>query len=325
MFRRIYRILTNPSGTHFGIRIFRKGNESMVSQPSLEYIADIRPLPIRFNLRQDELMADPFVFMKDGTLYCFYEAKNQIEPGKIRVLSIRPDKKFQVSNCELGLDCHVSYPFIFFAEKANQCYMIPETGALREVALYEADNFPVKWIKKKVLITGDYVDSHLLFFEGTYYLFTTQKTKNNGSQSIDYQLNIFYSDALSGDYHPHPNNPVCTGRKYSRSGGGIVYENGMMYRMAQDCSTSYGRELHVIRIKKLTRTEYEEEMWLENWVKHTLQNEFGGHHLSLFNTEKGAYLAVDVNYKDWYIQRFINPIIKTKIFKNQYIKNYKKY
>jgi hypothetical protein len=95
-----------------------------------------------------------------------------------------------------------------------------------------------------------------------------------------------------------------------------VYENGIMYRMAQDCSISYGRELHVLRIKKLTKTEYEEEIWLENWVKHTLQEEIGGHHLSLFNTEDGAYLAVDVNYKDWYIQRFSNPIRKTKIFKN---------
>ncbi|MFM7154576.1 MAG: hypothetical protein ACKOZV_10675, partial [Bacteroidota bacterium] len=81
-------------------------------------------------MRQDELMADPFVFVKDDTIYCFYEAKNRIEPGKIRVLSIRPDKKCHVSDCELGLDCHVSYPFIFFAEQENQCYMIPETGAL---------------------------------------------------------------------------------------------------------------------------------------------------------------------------------------------------
>ena len=96
-----------------------------------------------------------------------------------------------------------------------------------------------------------------------------------------------------------------------------------MYRMAQDCSDTYGRELHVLRIKKLNRTEYQEELWLENWVEHTLRKKLGGHHLSLFNTEKGAYLAVDVNYKDWYLQRFINLIIKSKIFKNQYFKYYK--
>jgi hypothetical protein len=51
----------------------------MVTQPTLGEYRECRPLPIRFNLRQDELMADPFVFMKDGTLYCFYEAKNPLD------------------------------------------------------------------------------------------------------------------------------------------------------------------------------------------------------------------------------------------------------
>jgi hypothetical protein len=115
---------------------------------------------------------------------------------------------------------------------------------------WKTTEIPEKWKKKSVLVSGTYVDSHILFFEDTYYLFTTRKIKlESGSiEQYDYELCLFFSDSLNTTFEPHPKNPIRTGRKYARSGGPIVLKNGKIYRIAQDCTNIYGRELHFFQI-----------------------------------------------------------------------------
>lgn len=305
VFQRLYRFLTRPRAKLQGISLFRSQEGSIVYQPSLNVFVSVGPSAVRFSLRQRELMTSPFLFVKDEVLYCFFGTKNRTEPGKISVLTIGTDRKIRIEDCCLDTDCHLSFPFIYSPNQNTDCFMIPETTALREVAMYEPIDFPLRWTRKKVLLTGHYVDSHLLFFEETYYLFATQVTEAATSHVPHYQLNIFYSDTLLGDYLPHPRNPVCIDQKYSRSGGKILLENGIMYRIAHDCSETETDELHFFRIAKLTKEEYEEEIWLENWSRQSLPMEPGASHVDTLSNIHDVYTAVEVTRKDSYLQRFV--------------------
>lgn len=308
--KRLYRFLTSPPAKLQGIRIFKSLEGSVVYQPALKEMARVMPPAVRSGWRQPDLITNPFMCVKDDVLYCFFGTKNRAEQGKIGVLMPGTDNKPRVGECCLNADCHVSFPFIYASGQDKHCFMIPETSALREVALYEPIDFPLNWIKTKVLLTGHFIDSHLLFFEGTFYLFTTQVIESTHSNAAHYQLNIYYSDTPAGDYTPHPCNPVCTDQKYSRSGGKILLENGIVYRIARDCSRPDSGELHFLRIAKLSRDAYEEEFWLDNWATRSLPTEAGAYHIDSLASSRDVYTAVEVSYKDSYLQRFADLIRK---------------
>jgi hypothetical protein len=188
--------------------------------------------------------------------------------------------------------------------------MIPETSSSQEIAIYESILFPIKWRKKKVLLSGNYVDSYVFKFQNTFYLFTTKKVKANSGKYFDYEFCIYFSDSLFGEYFPHPKNPISNSKKYSRSGGSILHFNDNLFRIAQDCKDRYGRDLHFFKINNLSKTDYHEELFLEDWVLNTFSNMDGGHHLSTCIWNNNQYIAVDFNYKDSYFQRFVNLLFK---------------
>jgi hypothetical protein len=304
--KRVVRFLCNPTTTNIGIRIFITPQSVLsLSSPYTERFS-LLPASFRTSPNQPEQIADPFIYLTNEGLYCFYEEKTSKSHGRIRVLIMFDDSSIEIRDCDLGLENHVSFPFIYQENKQeDRIFMIPETASIREVALYRPVNFPVKWEKVQVLLRGNYVDSHLLKKDNHYYLFTTEKIDRSTSQGYSYQLNIYISDNLKGEYRPHPLNPITTGRKYSRSGGSILEENSQFYRISQDCFDSYGKEINIFKIIKLTPTEYEENLQTYNWIINKFGHNLGGHHIHTATRDNFKYFAVDFNFKDSYIQRFI--------------------
>ncbi len=251
-------------------------------------------------------LADPFLFVRNGILYCFYEKFLNKGKGTIEVAYCSDLKNWEYSNVNLNIDNHLSYPFIF-QENEKEIYMVPETGESNEVALYKCENFPSNWGKYKVLLTGNYVDSHIFKNNGLYFLFTTKKyKKEEDNNQFDYRLELYSSNTIDGDYQIHPSSPISVGRKFSRSAGSIIHKDGKILRPVQDCMERYGREVHVFEIMELSSTKYEEKLFQENHIQTNWKLKHGGHHMCVADFKNEIIIAVDYNFKESYFQRFLN-------------------
>lgn len=102
-------------------------------------------------------LADSIVYEDDDGAWLFVEAFDVKEGyGKLAVL---PFDDGAFGDFELILDSgsHLSYPFVF--NHGGKRYMIPESSAAAEMALYVADDFPFGWRKLATLLEGPYVDT----------------------------------------------------------------------------------------------------------------------------------------------------------------------
>lgn len=102
-------------------------------------------------------LADSIVYEDDDGAWLFVEAFDVKEGyGKLAVL---PFDDGAFGDFELVLDSgsHLSYPFVF--NHGGKRYMIPESSAAAEMALYVADDFPFGWRKLATLLEGPYVDT----------------------------------------------------------------------------------------------------------------------------------------------------------------------
>lgn len=250
--------------------------------------------------RHTHTLADPFLFVRDGRLHLFVEVKNTFEPGKIKCYATDDLLYWDDLGVVLEADFHLSYPFVF--EYEGEVYMMPESEANREIALYRATHFPRRWQKEKVLLTGAFNDSSLIFNENRWWLFT--------SKGYD-ELHIFHSDSPLGAWTAHPQNPVLVNKSHGRSGGGPFFWHGQLLRAAQDCSAVYGGGLHLRRIEKLTPTEYlETDFRADVLPPKSWWNRRGGHHFNCCEFLGKTVAAVDGKADDFLLNRLSGLIFR---------------
>ncbi|MNX78991.1 hypothetical protein D3C86_1106040 [compost metagenome] len=152
---------------------------------------------------------------------------------------------------------HLSFPNVF--KREGQYYMMPEQSSSGRLSIYKAVQFPHVWVEEMVMIEGmNILDPLWLFHEGKYWLFF------NKIEEYEYDNNerlyIYYSDSLfSNDWKPHKKNPVIIDMHKARNAGQIYSKEGELYRPSQNCGATYGSEIMINRIVKLSEEEYEEE------------------------------------------------------------------
>jgi hypothetical protein len=84
--------------------------------------------------------------------------------------------------------------------------------------------------------------------------------ENRGGSSCD-ELFLFHrTDLLSGDWTPHPMNPVVSDVRQARPAGKVFRHEGRLYRPSQDCSHRYGYGLNLNWIETLTPDTYRERV-----------------------------------------------------------------
>jgi hypothetical protein len=72
-------------------------------------------------------------------------------------------------------------------------------------------------------------------------------------------LFLFYTnDLFSGQWAPHPQNPVISDVKQARPAGSIFLRDGKLLRPSQDCAKMYGYGFDLNEIEILSETEYRE-------------------------------------------------------------------
>ncbi len=101
------------------------------------------------------------------------------------------------------------------------------------------------------------VDATLFPYGDKCWMFVNM-AENPGASTCD-ELFLFHSnDPISGDWTPHPKNPIVSDVRCARPAGRIFLHDGAIVRPAQDCAERYGRAVRFMRIDRLDEADYAE-------------------------------------------------------------------
>lgn len=249
------------------------------------------------------IVADPFLFVHEDTLYLFYEQKKLYHDGVIMMTCTKDLQNWTPPRTVLKEPFHLSFPYVF--ERDGNVYMIPETCANRSIRLYRAVNSELTdfvFVKKLLEMEDDsdvlisYSDSSILSKDDVIYLFTTV-CRRGGANS----LQLYYADDLLGPYREHCKSPVVVSSKHGRNAGSLILHEGEIYRPAQDCVRRYGDNVHLWKVTRLTPSEYREELFKESIYDARIPfYREGGHQLNVARF-KGRYIvATDAKEYHWF-------------------------
>jgi hypothetical protein len=206
--------------------------------------------------RPGHFLADPFVFShNDRDLLFVEDYDEQTALGYLAVYEIKNGRAVLLGDA-LREPFHLSYPFVF--EFEGRVLMVPETGSIGEIRVYEAQNFPLDW-KPVATLMKDVraVDTALFERDGKWWMLTN--IDSAGINSYADELHLFWAEhPLSQTWTPHPMNPVRFDPLVARNGG-LLRNGDKIYRVAQKQDFQfYGRSIIVFEIVTLTETDYEE-------------------------------------------------------------------
>ena len=251
-----------------------------------------------FNIDPTVFLADPFMFSYNGKLYLFYEKQNGwYGKGHICMRFTEDLSRWSEEITVLKEPFHLSFPFVF--EDKGKIYMLPETGYSASIRLYEAcDDNLEKWKLSKIIIDEkrQWVDSSIINKDSKYYLFTAVKENSIFNQFL------FVSDNLTGPYKEHPKSPIYIGNDYGRNGGAVFYFKDKLFRPAQICVSSYGEDITLLQIEKLTPEDFIEKIYKDRIFKSALTDyNHGGHQFNIVYHNNELLLSIDYRVKNYNI------------------------
>ncbi len=222
------------------------------------YLPDIDPgVGVDLPRLGDAFCADPFLFERDGEVYCFYEEfPYDTRLGKIAVARLSDVGAERLGDA-LVADHHLSFPFVFAHE--GEIFLMPETMQAEQVEMWRCTDFPLGWELHATAFEGRQLADPVLFRQGdTWWLFANSCHDSFGDFSSE--LSLFRVDGPDlRQIVPHPLNPVVVGSDVARGGGRVFESNGRLFRFSQDNSGDiYGYGLNLMEITELSHTGYEE-------------------------------------------------------------------
>ncbi|EYB68128.1 hypothetical protein DEIPH_ctg026orf0025 [Deinococcus phoenicis] len=187
-----------------------------------------------------EFVADPFVTLKDGVFYVFFEAMNLKKGrGEIAVAESRDFLHWKLTGTALSEKWHLSYPQVFW--HGGACYLVPESGEQKAVSLYRAAEFPLGWEKVADLVEGrEYLDSSL-FFDGEWTMISYPKRSD--------EVCVFRSPALEHGWSQVARWSKGDSADVLRPAGRIFNVAGRWYRPVQRSAEFYGQDLWLKRLE----------------------------------------------------------------------------
>lgn len=192
--------------------------------------------------------ADPFLVEHEGQLYVFAEiysyAHRRGSLGYCKIVGGKATKWKTV----IKEPYHLSYPCIF--KKDGRIYMMPESGEGKELAIYEAVQFPDRWEKRRVLRTDIELADTTPLGVGTLAL----------THHVD---DPYHPRLLLIDLAGEKADQCLEGEPFrSRPAGYPFAYDGQSVRPAQfshDCSMGYGKALIFCRWQLEAETGFREE------------------------------------------------------------------
>jgi hypothetical protein len=236
-------------------------------------------------------VADPFGIRHDGRWYLFYEVLD-LPTGRGEVaVSVSDDlQRWEHQGRVLREPFHLSYPQVFAWQ--GEHYLVPEAATSGAVRLYRARDFPRRWDHVADLVRGPVLLDPTLFHHADRWWMhvETSPTRRAG------ELRLFSAPALLGPWGEHPDSPLVTGdASAARPAGRVVWWDGALHRLAQDCSHRYGGAVDAWRIEELTDDRYVESTEAVPLLRGSGAgwNATAMHHLDLHPTDGGWLAFVD--------------------------------
>ncbi|TFV97268.1 hypothetical protein E4S40_01015 [Algoriphagus kandeliae] len=227
------------------------------SQKPLELNFDYKAvLPPKIDHKKGDFWADPFPVEKGEDTWVFYE-EFEAKKNKGRIGVGKWDGKSLIDRrVALEENWHLSYPFIW--EENGSFYLIPESGEVENLFIYEAVGFPFTWKKLGLFFQGEAYDPTIIKRDGGYWLFVNQKPHPGASPFVE--LNAYFSRSLlKPQWEAHEQNPIVSDVCSSRPAGRIFEWEGKLYRPAQDSGKRYGHRIKIQEIIELTLKLYLEK------------------------------------------------------------------
>jgi len=196
---------------------------------------------------------DPIAFEHEGRQWVFAEDfDHRLNKAVISVAAIASDGKITTFIPCLTRPYHLSYPLVFAHD--GDIFMIPETGTTERVELYRAAKFPFEWKFEKVLMRLRAVDTTPLYHEDQWWFFTTI-TEPKGWGVFTF---LFSAKTLTGEWSPHPGNPITCSAIDARSAGPIFRWEGRLLRPTQSACPNYGYSFSIHDITQLAPDGFEQ-------------------------------------------------------------------
>jgi hypothetical protein len=222
---------------------------------------NLKNIPITWLPPQPDFcfIADPFGVWQGDVLTVFVEAYDyRDKKGVIHYYSYsrhhheREEISFQLLRCGLALEkpFHLSYPFVF--EHEGVFYMLPEARKSGKLTLYRARSFPEDWQEVATLLHVPAVDASLTHYEGRWWLFYAVR---EGKDSQLRTLHAAFADTLTGQWTPHPRNPIYEGIEAARPGGTPFVHHEKLTLPMQDCRQTYGGAVNFLQAAVLMPEE----------------------------------------------------------------------
>jgi len=240
--REIYRLCCYSPHWHVGWRMVEGGG--VWERGDLSGVAwRVAPDPgMRF-------YADPFPMTWQGKTFVFVEElDHRVGKGFISAIEFDQTGPTAAAMPVLEESWHLSYPFLMVHD--GSLWMIPESMASHEVALYRCVDFPHRWERHATLLSNlQLSDATVTEHNGRYYMFGTLW---DGAGGYSDTLAIYHADSLLGPWHPHAKNPVLIDRSSARPAGAFVKRGDRLWRPIQDCSEGYGSGLALAEVVELS-------------------------------------------------------------------------
>ena len=249
--RAAYHLCCHGSHWRIGWRFVEPGQDVWTRRNLSGPTWNVLPDPV------DHFYADPFPLTWKGRDYLFFEDLDQkTGRGIISVVAFdeagRPGPTMPV----LQEPWHLSYPFLI--EWGGDIWMIPESSTNGDIAIYRAKNFPLTWERHATLLSGlEAADATIIDHDGLLWMFAVVRDGVGGYSDT---LGLWSATDLFGPWTPHPNNPVLVDDRTARPAGNLVRRDGKLYRPAQDCGPAYGAAVNFMRVTKLDRQGFSQEI-----------------------------------------------------------------
>lgn len=248
--RAAYRLCCHPSHWRVGWRFVSPGKDVWSRRDLGGGRWNVLADPV------DHFYADPFPLHWQGRDYVFFEDLDY-KTGKGIIAAVafddqgRPGPTFPV----LEEPWHLSYPSLI--EWDGEIWMIPESSAAREIAIYRAVDFPKRWEKHAVLVADiEAADATIAALDGRLWLFAVTREGIGGYSDT---LAIWHAQSLFGPWRAHPRNPVLIDDRAARPAGNMVHGRGGLYRPVQDCRAVYGAAINFMRVTRLDEEGFDQE------------------------------------------------------------------
>ena len=234
--------------TVWGIALRKTSNYDTILKKSESKI----PFDI-INNTNEYWFADPLLFSDGYKTWLFVEAFSyERHKGEIGVFEIKDGKAVNFQRV-IETSTHMSYPFVF--EYQNEYYMIPETGAAKEIVLYKAESFPYSWKREKVLLTGEvYRDSTVFKDEEGNLKVLSYKQIGTNRFNVRYYLTTFNLDMNKMELVLQ--NQEVDKHQKNRPAGPFFKSDGSFYRVSQKCDRAYGESIYVYSTDISTNNQF---------------------------------------------------------------------